>query len=184
MNVAVWDWGEKKSKLGQAEIKHEQANLELSAAQRQLVKNLHAAYNEAQTAFAHLDTLRSAADLAAENLRLNISRYQTDQAISLEVVEAQNNLTQARNALDDGELLYRVAIANPSDLHRELLRKLRKRSIAEREPRSHNGDKRSAKMTKEEVSRSNEYRRSTPSSLLTATFHKDLRERVSGTSAV
>ena len=102
----------KKSKLRQAEIKHDQANLELSAAQRQLVKNLHTAYNETQTAFAHLDTLRRAADLAAENLRLNISRYQTNEAVALEVVDARNNLTQARNALDDGELRYRVAVAN------------------------------------------------------------------------
>lgn len=112
LNVPVWDWGVKKSKLQQAEIKHEQANLELSAAQREMVKNLHAAYNETQTALAHLDPLRHAADLAAENLRLNISRYQTDQAVALEVVDAQNNLIQARNALDDGELRYRVAVAN------------------------------------------------------------------------
>jgi len=112
LNVPVWDWGVKRSKLRQAEIKHDQANLELSAAQRQLVKNLHAAYNETQTAFAHLDSLRRADDLAAENLRLNISRYQTDEAVSLEVVDAQNNLTQARNALDDGELRYRVAVVN------------------------------------------------------------------------
>jgi outer membrane protein TolC len=112
LNVPVWDWGVKKSKLRQAEIKHEQANLELSAEQRQLVKNVHAAYNETQTALAHLGTLRSAADLAAENLRLNIARYQTDEAVALEVVDAQNSLTQARNALDDGELRYRVAVAN------------------------------------------------------------------------
>jgi outer membrane protein TolC len=112
LNVPVWDWGVKKSKLRQAEIKHEQANLELSAAQRQLVKNVHAAYNEAQTAFAHLGTLRRADDLAAENLRLNIARYQTNEAVALEVVDAQNSLIQARNALDDGELRYRVVVAN------------------------------------------------------------------------
>jgi outer membrane protein TolC len=112
LNLPVWDWGVKKSKLRQAEIKHEQANLELTAEQRQLVKNVHAAYNETQTALAHLDSLRRAADLAAENLQLNISRYQTDEAVALEVVDAQNSLTQARNALDDGELRYRVAVAN------------------------------------------------------------------------
>jgi outer membrane protein TolC len=112
LNVPVWDWGVRNSKLRQAEIKREQANVELSAAQRQLVKNVHAAYNEAQTAFEHLGTLRSAADLAAENLRLNIARYQADQAVALEVVDAQSSLTQARNALDDGELRYRVAVVN------------------------------------------------------------------------
>jgi outer membrane protein TolC len=112
LNVPVWDWGVKKSKLRQAEIKHEQANLELSAAQRHLVKNLHVAYNETQTALAHLDSLRRAAGLAGESLHQNLLRYQTDEAVALEVVDAQNSLTQARNALDDGELRYRVAVAN------------------------------------------------------------------------
>jgi outer membrane protein TolC len=112
LNLPVWDWGVKKSKLRQAEIKNEQANLEVSAAKRQMVKNVLAAYNETQTAFAHLSSLRSAVDLAAESLRLNIARYQTNEAVSLEVVDAQNSLIQARNALDDGELRYRVALAN------------------------------------------------------------------------
>jgi outer membrane protein len=112
LNVPVWDWGVRRSKLRQAEIKDEQANLELSFAQRQLVKILHAAYNEAQTAFARLDSHRRTADLAAENFGLHISSYQTGEGVALEVVDAQNNLTQARNALDDGELRYRVAIAN------------------------------------------------------------------------
>jgi hypothetical protein len=51
-------------------------------------------------------------DLAAEDLPLNIARYQTDEAKAFEVVDAQNDLIKARNALDDGELRYRVAIAN------------------------------------------------------------------------
>jgi outer membrane protein TolC len=112
LTLPVWDWGVRKSKLRQAEIKHDLANLELSAAQRQLVKNLHNAYNETQTALAQLDALRRAADLAAESHRLNLSRYQADQAVALELVNAQDTLVQALNALYDGELRYRVAVAN------------------------------------------------------------------------
>ncbi len=98
--------------MQQSEIKHEQADLELSAARRQLVKNVHAAYEETQTARAHLASLRRAADLAAESLPQNISCYQAGEATALEVVDAHNTLTQARKALDDGELRYRVAVAN------------------------------------------------------------------------
>jgi hypothetical protein len=36
-------------------------------------------------------SLRRAVGLAAEGLRLNIARYQTDEAVSLEVVEARNS---------------------------------------------------------------------------------------------
>jgi outer membrane protein TolC len=64
------------------------------------------------TAFAYLDSLRRAAGLAAGDLPLKIARYQADEAKAFEVVDAQNDLIKARNALDDGELRYRVAIAN------------------------------------------------------------------------
>ena len=58
-----------------------------------------------------MDRLRATADLATESLRLIILRYQAGESNSLEVVDAQNTLTQARNAYDDGLARYRVAIA-------------------------------------------------------------------------
>ena len=57
-------------------------------------------------------TLQSSADLAAESLRLTNLRYQGGEATVLEVVDAQNTLTQARNAYSDGQLRYRNALAN------------------------------------------------------------------------
>ena len=56
--------------------------------------------------------LRNSADLAAESLRLTNLRYQAGEATALEVVDAQNTLTQARNNYRDGEARYHVAIAN------------------------------------------------------------------------
>ena len=112
LNFPVWDWGARKSRLRQTEIKREQANVELSAAQRQLVKNLHAAYEEARTAREQVDSLRHSSDLASESLRLNTLRYQAGEATVLDVVDAQNTLMEARNALNDSEIRYRLAIAN------------------------------------------------------------------------
>ncbi len=108
----VWDWGARRSRLRQAELRRNQANTELSLAQRQLLRNLSGYYGEAQTARDQLESLRQSADLAAENLRLNTLRYQAGEATILELVDAQNTLTQARNTLDDGLVRYRVAIAN------------------------------------------------------------------------
>ena len=45
-------------------------------------------------------------------MRLTRLRYQGGEATALEVVDAQNTLTQARNAYDDGLARYRVALAN------------------------------------------------------------------------
>lgn len=112
LTIPVWDWGVRKSKVRQAELRQEQAKVELSAAQRELVKNLQAFYDEAQTAREQMGLLRSAADLASESLRLTLARYQAGEASILELVDAETALTQARNAYDDGLLRYRVALSD------------------------------------------------------------------------
>jgi outer membrane protein TolC len=111
LNFPVWDWGVRKSRLRQAELRRSQASLELTATQRELVRNLNGDYEEAQTARDEMDLLRQSSDLATENLRLNTLRYQAGEATILELVDAQNTLTQARNAYDDGLVRYRVALA-------------------------------------------------------------------------
>jgi outer membrane protein TolC len=68
-------------------------------------------YNEAVAARSAVDATRRSADLAAESLRLINLRYQAGESTALEVVDAQNVLIQARNAYDDAEARYRMAIA-------------------------------------------------------------------------
>ena len=58
-----------------------------------------------------VDKLRQTADLAAESLRLVNLRYQAGASPALEVVDAQTTLTAARNAYDDGQVRYRMALA-------------------------------------------------------------------------
>ena len=111
LNIPVWNWGATRSKIKQAELKQQQAQLDLTLAQRTLQGNLAAAYSEAQAAQAQLDSLRSSSDLSAESLRLTLLRYQAGEANALEVVDAQTTLAQARNAYDDGLVRYRVALA-------------------------------------------------------------------------
>ncbi len=112
LNVPLWDWGSRSSKVRQAQFRREQASVELSATQRTLIRNLQGFYQEAQTAREQVDILRRAMDQAAENLRLNGLRYQAGEATILELVDAQSLVTGARNAYDDGLVRYRLAIAN------------------------------------------------------------------------
>jgi outer membrane protein TolC len=110
LNIPVWNWGATRSKVKQAAIKQQQAELDLTLAQRTLQGNLANAYREAQTALAQLDSLRISLDLSTESLRLTLLRYQAGEANALEVVDAQITLTQARNAYDDGLVRYRLAL--------------------------------------------------------------------------
>jgi outer membrane protein len=112
LNLPVWHWGATISKLRQAEYQRQQARVELSYAQRQVLKNLYSYYNEARTARSDLDTLQSSANLAAESLRLNTLRYKAGDATVLDVLNAENTLTQARDSYAAGLARYRVALAN------------------------------------------------------------------------
>jgi outer membrane protein TolC len=112
LTLPVWDWGARRSKVRQAEVKLEQANVELSAAQRIMMRNLRGFYEEAQTARKQVDLLRQAVDFASESLRLNTLRYQAGEATVLDLVDAQTAMTQARNAYDDGMVRYRVALSS------------------------------------------------------------------------
>jgi outer membrane protein len=112
LDIPIWNWGASRSKVKAAGIDREQAKVELSFAQRRMAADLRDFYNQAQTSRSEVDSLRGSAELAAESLRLTTLRYQAGEATVLEVVDAQNTLTQAQNALGDGQVRYRVAVAN------------------------------------------------------------------------
>ena len=111
VNIPIWNWGATHSKVVQADLKRKQAQRELSFAQRKLQAEIRTAYDEADAAHSELDLLKSSAELAAESLRLTTLRYQAGESTVLEVVDAQNTLTQARNAYSDGVVRYRTALA-------------------------------------------------------------------------
>jgi len=112
LNIPVFNWWTTRSKIRQAELRRQQAQLDLTLTQRELVSNLHSTYLEAQSALAQLDSLKRTVDLATESLRLTNLRYQAGEVSVLEVVDAQSTLVQARNAHDDGLSRYRLALGN------------------------------------------------------------------------
>jgi len=112
LQIPIFSWGADRSKLKQAKLRRDQAHVELSYAQRQLLSHLREFYNEADTTRSEMESLASSAELAAESLRLTTMRYQAGESTVLEVVDAQNTLTAARDAYDDGQSRYRLAIAN------------------------------------------------------------------------
>jgi outer membrane protein TolC len=109
--LPVFDWGIRQSKVRQAETRERQSQVELTQTQRVLLANLYLYYNEALTARAAVDVSRRAAELATESLRLVNLRYQAGESTALEVVDAQKTLVDTRNAYDDVQTRYRVALS-------------------------------------------------------------------------
>jgi outer membrane protein TolC len=112
LNIPVWNWGATQSRVRQAEFLRHQAQVELSAAQRQAIADLQSFYGEAQLSYEHLQVLKQSTELAEQSLHLTNLRYEAGEASALEVVDAQNTLTSAGNSYHDGEVRYHLAIAN------------------------------------------------------------------------
>jgi outer membrane protein TolC len=112
LSIPIWDWGVRRSKVRQSELKQKEAAVDLSYTQRTLIKNLRNFYYEAQTSHQQIELLRRAVDLASEGLRLSNLRYQAGEATITELTDAQTSLIVARNAYADGMARYRLAIGN------------------------------------------------------------------------
>ena len=111
LNIPVWNWGATRSKVKQAELRREQAQLDLTLARRTLNGNVAGQHREAQTAQNQIASLRDTASLSVDNLRLTVLRYQAGEATAFEVVDAQSTLNAARNAFVDGLARFRVALS-------------------------------------------------------------------------
>jgi outer membrane protein TolC len=112
LTIPIWTWGATRSRVRQAELRLQQARVDLTATQRELLGNLNSFYLEARAAAAQLTSLKNSVALSQDNLRLTVLRYQAGESTAQEVVDAQTGLAQARGAYDDGLSRYRVALAN------------------------------------------------------------------------
>jgi len=109
VDVPIWDWLATQHKVKQTETRRDAAQVALTASQRRLIAELDERYREAATARGQLDSLDASAQTAAESLRLTKMRYTGGEATVLEVVDAQNALTAAENAREDGRVRYQAA---------------------------------------------------------------------------
>jgi len=112
LDIPVWDWLSTQHKVKQSEIRRDAVQVALTAAQKRLIANLEEFYAEATTARDQLASLDTSVQTAEESLRLSKLRYTGGEATVLEVVDAQNTLTLAQNAREDGAVRYQVALAN------------------------------------------------------------------------
>jgi outer membrane protein TolC len=111
VTVPVWNWGAVGSRVKQAQLRVQQARVDLGLAERQVAANLNAFYLEAATANTQMILLKESLDLAEESLKLTLLRYGAGEVTVLEVVDAQRTVIDARNAYDDGKARYRVGVA-------------------------------------------------------------------------
>jgi outer membrane protein TolC len=112
LDIPVWDWLSTQHRVRQSEIMRDAANTALTATQRRLVAQLDESYAEAATSRDQLQSLDQSVQTATESLRLTRFRYSAGESTVLEVVDAENSLTVAEIAREDGTIRYQLALTN------------------------------------------------------------------------
>jgi outer membrane protein TolC len=112
LDIPIWDWLSTQHRVRQAEILRDAAHTALNATQRRLIAQLDEFYAEAGTSRDQLESLDQSVQTATESLRLTRLRYTAGEATVLEVVDAQNSLTTAEIAREDGTVRYQLAMTN------------------------------------------------------------------------
>ena len=112
LDIPVWDWLSTQHRVRQSEILRDVARTTLSATQRRLIAELDESYSEATTARDQLQSLDQSVDTATQSLHLTRLRYTAGEATVLEVVDAENSLTTAEIAREDGMIRYQLALSN------------------------------------------------------------------------
>jgi outer membrane protein len=112
LDIPVWDWLATQHKIKQAHILRDAAKVALTSTQRTLIAQLEEFYGEASLAHDQLASLELSVQTARESLRLTRMRYSAGESTVFEVVDAQNSLTSAELAHQDGTIRYQLALAN------------------------------------------------------------------------
>lgn len=112
LDLPIFDWFATPNRIRQAHNLRDAAKITLSAARRTQTVQAREFYNEVQTAYAQLDSLKQSVAIAQESLHLTRLRYTAGEATVLEVTDAENTLATTETALNDGTTRYQVALAN------------------------------------------------------------------------
>ena len=112
LKIPIWDWFTTRDRVRQSQISRQVAHTVLTNTQRKLIAALEEDYAEALVAHDQLKSLEDSVATAAESLRLTRLSYTAGESPILSVVDAENSLTSAENAREDGLVRYQTALAN------------------------------------------------------------------------
>lgn len=108
----AWDWGATPAGIGEARALETQTLAAADKVKQAIALEVRSSYMTAVTTHAALGVARKTLEQAEESLRLETKRYEGGAATSLEVLDAETTLTQARAQLETALYDYLIARAS------------------------------------------------------------------------
>ncbi|MEA5597983.1 TolC family protein [Rivularia sp. UHCC 0363] len=111
-NLNLFDGGASRAQAAQSKVDIEIAETQFSQQRNQIRFQVEQAYSELQSNLENVQTSQAALGQAEESLRLARLRFQAGVGTQLEVIDAENALTQAQGNRVNAILDYNRALAN------------------------------------------------------------------------
>ena len=96
LTIPIFDWNKARSAMQQARLREQQAEQAREISERVFSKEYQRAFARTKQLFEQISLTSRQAKLAEEDLRLSRIRYEGGEGSALDVVTAQNQLSQAR----------------------------------------------------------------------------------------
>lgn len=107
-----WQWGEQWYRMKSAEALRDKALAGMEKARLGITLDVSKAWTDIRTARSSIAMNRKAIESAQENLRVVTRKYEASAATSVEVLDAQSDLNQARSAYQVALFTYHTARSN------------------------------------------------------------------------
>lgn len=112
IDVPLFDWGATQSRLRQAQLHAQDAQLQRDLTLRELQLQFTIARQQATTAAERIDNARAALADAERNVSISVARYRAGEAPISEATDAQTTLAQQRLVLQQALFDFQIARAH------------------------------------------------------------------------
>jgi len=111
VNIPIWDWGQKASKVKEQGFKIRAQQLQMDETKELLSLEIQNAYMQLNQAAKRIQLSGASLQQAEENLRLSNDRFKAGTVTGQDVLEAQTLWAQANSNIIDAQIEYKVSEA-------------------------------------------------------------------------
>ncbi len=110
LNIPLWDWGEKRSRIKVAEADIKAAKFDLEDEKVQIMIDIRSTYRDLQKNVRQIEIARKGVRLAQMTYEIDLERYRSGELSSFELSQKQAQLSERKMSLVDAQIGYKLAL--------------------------------------------------------------------------
>jgi outer membrane protein TolC len=112
LDIPLWDWGEKKSRIKAAQINLKSSELSLEESKTDIILAIRQAYRSLNNMVSQIEIARQNIVNAERTYDINLERYKNGELTSMDLNLYQTQLSQKKMSLTDSQINYKLGLLN------------------------------------------------------------------------